>query len=82
MRHRKKLLATGVAGIAVVALAPYARDAWEERRLEQARLEFIQAKDREIACLERLQQGGLKEGANVQREIARCREQAAQQPDD
>ena len=85
MRHRKKLLAAGVAGIALVALAPLARDAWEQRRVERIRadeLEFIHAKEREIACLERLRSGGLKKGADVHREIARCREQAAQSVDD
>jgi len=80
MRHRKKLLAAGIAGIAFVALAPMARQAWDERRMRDAeaeQLEFIHAKEREIACLERLQTGGLKKGADVQVEIARCRSQAA-----
>ena len=76
MAHRNKLLAAGVGAIALVALAPHARDYWEAReaadRQEQRAL-FIELKNREIACLERLASGGLAKGADVQKEIARCR---------
>lgn len=76
MDKSSKLLAAGILAIAAVALAPHASQLWEERaarqREEQRRL-FIELKDREIACLERLAAGGLAKGADVQAEIARCR---------
>jgi hypothetical protein len=77
MRHRTKLLAAGIAAIFAVALAPPALQAWQERRAEAERMDFIAAKEREIACLERLASGGLEKGADVQAEIARCRLEAA-----
>ena len=76
MAHRKKLLAAGIAAIALVALAPYARDYWNERQaagLQAQRAQFIERKNREIACLERLARAGLAQGSDVQAEIARCR---------
>lgn len=76
MAHRNKLLAAGLAGIAIVGLAPIARNHWEQRQAraaeEQQRL-YIELKEREIACLERLAAGGLAKGANVEAEIERCR---------
>ena len=79
MVHRKALLAAGVAGILLVALAPHARQAWDERRLraeaEQRQL-YIELKEREIACLERLAASGLPKGTDVEAEIARCRRHA------
>lgn len=76
MAHRKKLLAVGFGGIALVALAPHARELWNqraERDREAQRQLFIDLKNREIACLERLASGGLKNGADVNAEIERCR---------
>lgn len=73
MRHRTKLLAAGIAAIFAVALTPPALRAWQQRRADAERMDFIAAKEREIACLERLAAGGLKNGADVQVEIARCR---------
>jgi hypothetical protein len=76
MAHRTKLLAAGIAGIALVALAPHARDLWEQsaegERQAQRQL-FIDLKNREIQCLERLASGGLAKGADVEAAIARCR---------
>ncbi|HYJ31316.1 MAG TPA: hypothetical protein VEW25_13375 [Allosphingosinicella sp.] len=76
MAHRTRLLAAGIAGIALVALAPHARDLWEQsgagERQAQRQL-FIDLKNREIQCLERLASGGFAKGADVQAEIARCR---------
>ena len=77
MRHRKKLLAGGVAAILLVALGPPALQAWEARQAEAERTEYIATKEREIACLERLAAGGLRKGADVQGEIERCRREAA-----
>lgn len=77
MRHRKKLLAAGIAAIFAVALAPPALEAWQEGREQAERLDFIAAKEREIACLERLAAGGLAKGADVEAAIARCRREAA-----
>lgn len=76
MAHRKKLLAAGLVGIALVAFAPHAHRLWEERaeRERDARLRlFIELKDREIACLERLVAGGAANGVDVEAEIERCR---------
>ncbi|MEA3017469.1 MAG: hypothetical protein QOI38_2191 [Sphingomonadales bacterium] len=77
MRHRKKLLAGGVAAILLVALGPPALRSWQERRAEAERAEYIATKEREIACLERLAAGGLGKGADVQAAIERCRREAA-----
>lgn len=80
-----RLLAGGISAILLVAVAPHAVDAWRERerdrRLEQELIEhqrFIEAKDREIACFERLKAGGIRDGMNVKAEIERCRRTAAQ----
>ena len=76
MPHRRKLLAAGLTAIALVALAPHARDYWQKRdeaATQAQRALFIELKNREIACLERLASGGLAKGADVQAEIARCR---------
>lgn len=76
MAHRTKLLAAGIAGIALVALTPHALDLWRDwgaaERQAQREL-FIELKNREIRCLERLASGGLAKGADVEAEIARCR---------
>jgi len=75
MGRDKLLLAAGVAGILVVSLAPYARQQWDARQLraeqEQRRL-YIEAKEREIACLERLL-GGVPQRKSLEAEIDRCR---------
>jgi|GEM_PF-4207942 len=76
MAHRKKLLTAGIAGVALVALAPHAHRLWQETRerdREAQRLLFIELKNREIACLEALVADGLPKGADVQAEIERCR---------
>ena len=76
MHHRKKLLAAGLVGIALVAAAPHAQRMWQasaERDRQARRQLFIELKDREIACLERLVGGGLPKGTDVEAETARCR---------
>lgn len=73
---RALLLGFGLFGILAVALAPYARDAWAERRMraEQERQErVIAAKEKEIECLERLAASGLPREMDVEAEIERCR---------
>jgi hypothetical protein len=79
MVHRTKLLAAGVLAIIAVALVPSAREAWRERSLRaeaEQRALYIDLKQREIACLERLAAGGLPKGMNVEAEIGRCRQMA------
>ena len=76
MAHRTRLLAAGIAGIVLVALAPHALDLWRQSgagERQAQRQVFIELKNREIECLERLASGGLARGADVQAEIARCR---------
>lgn len=73
---RLPLLALGVAGILAVALAPHVRQAMKarENRAEQASYErYVEAKRKEIECLERLAATGLPKGIDVQAEIERCR---------
>lgn len=73
---RPLLLALAVAGILAVALAPYVRQAMRAReiRAEQARYErYIEAKRKEVECLERLAASGLPKGMDVQAELDRCR---------
>lgn len=73
---KKLLLAAGVIAILAVALLPYARDAWQSYRLErmeEERQRFIALKEREIACLERLAERGLRPGVGVEAEIDRCK---------
>lgn len=80
MTRSKSLLAAGVAGILVGALAPEAARLWDEHRLRQAQEQrrlYIVLKEREIACLDRLAAGGLAKGADVEAEIGRCRALAA-----
>ena len=77
--HRKALLAAGIAAIAGVAAVPYVRQAIEERRIERdgaQRALWIELKEKELACLERLQASGLPEGMDVGKEIGRCRAMA------
>ena|SRR5215217_2991355 len=77
MRHRKKLLALGVAGIVAVAAAPYALEAWREREVRddaaQAAL-WVDRKQQQLACLDRIVASGLPKGMNVEAEIMRCRQ--------
>jgi hypothetical protein len=76
MRHRKKLLAAGVASVIGVAALPHARQALEERRIARdgaQRALWIELKEKELACLERLQASGLPEGLDVGKELDRCR---------
>jgi hypothetical protein len=79
-----RLLVGGVAAILIAALAPLAIGSWKENRREQLieevrRVEerIVREKEREIACLERLRTSGLRQGMDVQAEIARCRREAA-----
>lgn len=79
MTQRTKLLVAGVVAILLFALVPYARQAWRERQLraeEAQRAVYIELKEREIACLERLAASGLPKGMDVEREIDRCRRMA------
>lgn len=79
MTGRRKLLAAGVLAILAVALAPHARDAWRDRRLREdaaQRALYIELKEREIECLERLAASGLPKEMDVHREIDRCRRMA------
>lgn len=74
--RRMLLLALGVAGILAVALAPHLRRALREReiRAEQAGYErYIEAKRKEIGCLEQLAATGLPKGMDVEAELERCR---------
>ena len=74
--YRKTLLAAGVAGIVAVAAAPHALEAWRASRVsaqEAERQLYIQLKEREIACLERLAASGLPKEMDVNAEIERCR---------
>ncbi|HEY0014078.1 MAG TPA: hypothetical protein VGB79_14645 [Allosphingosinicella sp.] len=76
MRHKKTLLAAGVAAIVGVAALPYARQALEERRIARdgaQRALWIELKEKELACLERLQASGLPKGMDVGKELDRCR---------
>lgn len=77
MKHRRKLLAAGVAGIAAVAAVPYAMEAWRERTIRddaaQAAL-WVDHKQKELDCLDRLVASGLPKGMNVEAEIQRCRQ--------
>jgi hypothetical protein len=76
MVQRTKLLAAGIAGIALVALAPHALDLWKDQGAAERQSQreiFIELKNREIECLEQLASGGLSKGADVEVEIARCR---------
>ena len=76
MAHRNKLLAAGIAAIALSALAPHAYRYWQESGIDARQAQrrfFIELKDREIACLERLASGGLAKDVDVKAEIARCR---------
>jgi hypothetical protein len=76
MRHRKKLLAAGVAAIVGVAAIPYAQKIAEERRIAREGVQralWIELKERELDCLERLMASGLPAGMDVAREIDRCR---------
>lgn len=75
---KKLLLGAGVAAILAVALAPEALEAWREReRRAEAdeQLSVIEAKEREIACLEGIK-ARLAPGIDVKAEIARCREES------
>lgn len=76
MRHRKKLLAVGVGAIVLVGAAPFAQRMWEEHRIArdgEQRALWIELKEQELDCLERLQAGGLPSAMDVDKEIARCR---------
>jgi hypothetical protein len=76
MKHRKTLLAAGIAAILGVAAVPHVQRAVEERRIAREgaqRALWIELKEKELACLERLRAGGFPEGMNVGAEIARCR---------
>jgi hypothetical protein len=73
---RKWLLLAALLGILAVAFAPHARRAWQERRMraEQARQErYVEMKEKEIGCLERLAASGLPKGIDIEAEIERCR---------
>jgi hypothetical protein len=73
---RKWLLLAAILGIFAVAFAPYARRAWEERRMraEQAGQErYVELKEKEIGCLERLAASGLPGEMDIEAEIERCR---------
>jgi hypothetical protein len=76
VRHRGALLAAGVAAIVGVAAIPYARDALDARRIAregEQRALWIEFKEKELNCLERLQASGLPDGMDVGKEIERCR---------
>jgi hypothetical protein len=76
MRHRKKLLVAGVAAVVGVAAVPYVQGVLEERRIAaegDQRALWIELKEKELDCLERLQASGLPEGMDVGKEIDRCR---------
>lgn len=76
MKREAKLLAVGILGIAAVAGAPYARDAWREHQRDREREQvdrYIELKGRQIACLEQLRASGLPKGMDVMAEIERCR---------
>ena len=79
-----RLLVGSVAAILVAALAPLAIGSWQKNRRERQAEDvsrvaerIVREKGREIACLERLRTGGLREGMDVEAEIARCRREAA-----
>jgi hypothetical protein len=75
-----RLLAGGIAAILVTGFAPHALDIWRERGIERERAEqqrTIETKEREIACLERLAEEGIRPGTKVEAEIDRCRREAA-----
>lgn len=76
MRHRKKLLGGAVGAIVLVAAAPQVQRVLEERRIArdgEQRALWIELKEQELDCLERLQARGLPSGANVDKEIENCR---------
>jgi hypothetical protein len=76
MKHRKSLLAAAVAAVLGVAAIPHVQRAMEERRIAREgaqRALWIELKEKELACLERLQASGLPEGMDVSAEIDRCR---------
>jgi hypothetical protein len=76
MKHRKTLLAVAIAAIFAAGAVPYARQALEDRRIAregEQRALWIELKEKELDCLERLQASGLPEGMNVDKELDRCR---------
>ena len=76
MKHRKTLLAAGVAAVLGVAAIPHAQRATEERRIAREgaqRALWIELKEKELACLDRLRASGFPEGMDVGAEIGRCR---------
>ena len=76
MKHRKLLLAAGIAAICGVAAIPHVQRAIEERRIAREgaqRALWIELKEKELACLDRLRASGLPEGMDVAAEIERCR---------
>jgi hypothetical protein len=76
MRHRKTLLAAGVAGIVGTAAIPYVKNVMEERRIArdgEQRALWIELKEKELDCLDRLQASGLPKGMDVAKELQRCR---------
>jgi hypothetical protein len=76
MKHRKALLAAGVAAILGVAAIPHAQRAMEARRIAREgaqRALWIELKEKELACLERLRASGFPQGMDVGAEIERCR---------
>jgi hypothetical protein len=76
MKHRRKLLAGAVGAILAVAAAPFAQRAWEDRRIArdgEQRALWIELKEAELDCLERLQAKGLPPTAKIDAEIEACR---------
>lgn len=79
MNRNRGLLVAGIAAVVAAALFPHAREAWEQRRLREAAAQrqlYVELKEREIACLERLRATGLPKHLDVTAEIARCRQLA------
>ena len=65
-----------VAAILAAGAVPFARQALEDRRIAregEQRARWIELKEKELDCLERLRASGLPKGMDVGRELDRCR---------
>ena len=72
----RKLLVAAVVLVIAKDAVPYAMDAWEARRLEQRRQRFMAMTEREIVCLDRLIQHGIRQRVDVGPRIQRCKDLA------